>query len=365
MANDLTMHRQWATRPDDERFSTLDAMHQHLATEAQQCRTVQVDTDMIRVIPNGENGLAVVGKTGNAAELTHWSLTQTAAIASSPAAYLRQLPATLAADCLNYGLSVAPRASHQLYIQQKPANGAPAHLELRALTSPGYSRVLTANVVDRLRQLQQQNPDWQAPMVYRRGDFGGAKEPCAGFSGDRDAYICLQNESVGIADPAAPGEHLTRFVLLMNSEVGAKKLDLTLGLCERICGNFIIWNARRLATFSARHFGDRIKREWSRGIGTVFSDYAQLSATEETAKLQAAHVRQLGPKRDDVIDLLFKKEIATRQQLGDAYDMAEQHDRNPRTAWGIVHGLTRLSQLSPYADERLDLDRAAAKVLDF
>ncbi|PYQ25639.1 MAG: hypothetical protein DMF56_26970 [Acidobacteria bacterium] len=225
--------------------------------------------------------------------------------------------------------------------------------------------MLTANVVDRLRQLQQQNPDWQAPMVYRRGDFGGAKEPCAGFSGDRDAYICLQNESVGIADPAAPGEHLTRFVLLVNSEVGAKKLDLTLGLCERICGNFIIWNARRLATFSARHFGDRIKREWSRGIGTVFSDYAQLSATEETAKLQAAHVRQLGPKRDDVIDLLFKKEIATRQQLGDAYDMAEQHDRNPRTAWGIVHGLTRLSQLSPYADERLDLDRAAAKVLDF
>jgi hypothetical protein len=365
MANNYTMHQQWSTRPDDERFSTLDAMLDHLKAEADQCRTLDTDSDMIRVISHGDNDLGVVGKSGNVAHLTHWSLNQLAGAAKSPAAYLRQLPSTLAAACLNHGLSVAPRASHQLYLRQCPANGTPAHLELRALTSPGYSRILTSNVVARLQALQSNNPEWQAPLVYRRGDFGGDREPCVGFSGDRDAYICLQNEGVGIADPAAPGEHLTRFILLVNSEVGAKRLDLTLGLCERICGNFIIWNSRTIAAFSMRHYGDKIRREWHRGIGQVFNDYSNLSARDETAKLQAAHVRQLGPGKPEVIDALFKREIATKQQIGDAYDMAERHDRNPRTAWGIVHGLTRLSQMSPYADERIDLDRAASRVLDF
>ncbi len=153
--------------------------------------------------------------------------------------------------------------------------------------------------------------------------------------------------------------------MLVNSEVGAKRLDLTLFLCERICGNFIIWGMRTIAAFSMRHFGDRIKREWHRGIASTFRDYQQLSSREESAKLQAAAAKELGPAKTDVIDVLFKREIATKQQIGDAYDLAEHYGRNPRSAWGIVHGLTRLSQMSPYADERIDLDKAAARVLDF
>jgi hypothetical protein len=366
MAENYTMHRQWATRPNDERYSTLDAMHAYLSAEAQACRTITADTDMLRVIPLESNDLGLVGKSGNAATLTNWSMNQICATAKSPSDYLRRLPATLAADCLNHGLQQQPRASHQLYLRQVPANGEPAHLELKALTSPGYSRVLSAHVVDRLRTLQQYNPDWKAPLVYDRGDFRGARTPVVGYAGDRDAYVCLQNESAHITDPANPsGDGLTRFVLLVNSEVGARKLDVTIGLCERICGNFIIWNAKTVAVFRMRHFGERIKREWQRGIGTVFSDYARMSATEQTAALNHAHTHQLGPKKDDVIDLLFRKEIATKQQLTDAYDLAEKYDRNPRTSWGMVHGLTRLSQQSPYADERVDLDRAASRVLDF
>jgi len=322
---------------------------------------------MLQVVAGEDNSLGVVGKSGNTAKLTHWSMNQVATAASStPAQYMRQLPAPLAAQCLNHGLSVAPRASHQLYLRQVPANGSPAHLELRALTSPGYSRVLSAHVVDRLRALQQQNPDWRAPLVYTRGDFGGRKSPCVGFAGDRDAYIMLVNSAAQITDPADPsGDGLWRGILVLNSEVGAKRLDVVLFLCEYVCGNMIIWGFKQIAQFSMRHFGDRIKREWPRGIGAIFTDYSALSSREESAKLQAAHVKQLGAKREDVIDVLFKRQIAGKQQLSDAYDMAEQNDRNPRTAWGMVHGLTRLSQLSPYADERVDLDRAASRVLDF
>jgi len=365
MPENFEMHRQWSTRPSDERYSTLSEMYSYLAEETAQCGSAVVATNELQVVAGEHGGLALTGPKGNPALLSSWSMMQISAIARAPATYLKSLPAQIAADALNHGLSVQARDSHQLYLRHRPANGAPASLQVRAITSPGYTRIHTAAIVRKLMQLQAEHPSWTAPQVYDRGDFGSGRTPCVGYAGDRDAYVCLQNENVAIADPAAPGEQLTRGILLVNSEVGAKRLDLTLFLCERICGNFIIWGQRTLHTFSARHFGERIKREWQRGIGSVFTDYAQLSSREESDKLQAAHIKQLGPKKEDVIDLLFKRDVATKQQLTDAYDLAERFGRDPRTAWGAVHGLSRLSQMSPYADERIDLDRAAGKVLDF
>lgn len=368
MPENYTLHRQWATRPHDERYPDLDSMFDYLKREAEQSRTIDADTDMLRVVPVGANGeqndLGIVGKSGNPAIFTHWSMTQASAAAGAPSQYMRQLPATLAADCLNYGLTHAPRQSQQLYIRQVPANGTPAHLELRSLTSTGYSRILSAHIVNKLMAVQQQNPSWQAPMVYDRGDFGGEKTPCVGFAGDRDAYICLQNINATITDPTSK-EPLMRFLMLVNSEVGAKRLDLVVGLCRYICGNFIIWGVSNQVTFRMRHYGEKIRREWQRGIGQAFTDYSEQSAREETARLQAASIKQLGPSKTDVIDVLFKKAIATKEQLTDAYELAERYENDPRSAWGFSNGLSRLSQLSPYQDERVDLDRAAGKILDF
>lgn len=41
----------------------------------------------------------------------------------------------------------------------------------------------------------------------------------------------------------------------------------------------------------------------------------------------------------------------------------EDHRADPGSVWGIVGGLTRLSQQSEYADKRVEIDQAAGKVL--
>ena len=43
--------------------------------------------------------------------------------------------------------------------------------------------------------------------------------------------------------------------------------------------------------------------------------------------------------------------------------MAEQHESNPRSIWGYVQGLTRLSQRTPWQDGRYVLDRAASRLV--
>ena len=50
-------------------------------------------------------------------------------------------------------------------------------------------------------------------------------------------------------------------------------------------------------------------------------------------------------------------------RLAEAYTLAEEHETNPRSIWGFVQGLTRLSQRTPWQDGRYVLDRAASRLL--
>ena len=45
------------------------------------------------------------------------------------------------------------------------------------------------------------------------------------------------------------------------------------------------------------------------------------------------------------------------------HTIADAHETNPRSVWGYVQGLTRLSQQTPWQDGRFALDRAASRLL--
>jgi hypothetical protein len=53
----------------------------------------------------------------------------------------------------------------------------------------------------------------------------------------------------------------------------------------------------------------------------------------------------------------------SRKQAAEAYALAEAHEANPRSVWGYVQGLTRLSQRTPWQDGRFSLDQAASRLI--
>jgi hypothetical protein len=71
----------------------------------------------------------------------------------------------------------------------------------------------------------------------------------------------------------------------------------------------------------------------------------------------------LGPTRDAVLDAVTTRVEISHKQAADAYGLAEQFEANPRSVWGYVQGLTRLSQRTPWQDQRFTLDRAASRLL--
>ena len=65
----------------------------------------------------------------------------------------------------------------------------------------------------------------------------------------------------------------------------------------------------------------------------------------------------------EVIETVTTRLDLPQKSAAEAYTLAEQHETNPRSVWGYVQGLTRLSQRTPWQDGRFALDRAASRLL--
>jgi hypothetical protein len=64
-----------------------------------------------------------------------------------------------------------------------------------------------------------------------------------------------------------------------------------------------------------------------------------------------------------VLDAVVQRHDVSQRHAAEAYALAEQYETNPRSIWGYVQGLTRLSQRTPWQDGRFAPDRAASRLL--
>ena len=91
-----TAHREWARRPPDERFASVEALWdtaraRRTRTEERDIATVDLRTEAVAT-----DALALHEASGRSAAMTHWSFEQLATIAGAPPKYLRTLPAMIA-----------------------------------------------------------------------------------------------------------------------------------------------------------------------------------------------------------------------------------------------------------------------------
>lgn len=146
---------QWAQRPDDERFSTLQELHEAVSSYRASAREATVPFNTLRTEARGGE-IVLIGKANTPARLTNWAFGQVALSVGAPANYLRSLPATLAANNLNHGLSKTDdRTDRSLLLH---TNG---DLLARAITSERYTRIWNSDITSRLLAMPDQG--WQVP----------------------------------------------------------------------------------------------------------------------------------------------------------------------------------------------------------
>lgn len=377
--------RQWQARPADERFWNLQDMLTACQYHRDSAATATIQTNRLTAIADNSTGdVLLSGPTGAQARLTHWAFGQLANRVGAPADYLRSLPADMAAQNLTYGLSQAADDSQSRALFHK--NGS---LVCRCVTSEQYSRIFNADVISRLLPLSEQGwrvpparpamhdqpgarPATAADVLSAEHSFGLSVKigdmiaPAGLYASDHDMFAFMVNEDVRIDDGTDAG--LARGFFVTNSEVGAAALKFTRFLYRHCCGNHICWGAEQVREIRIIHRGRADHRYRSQLIAEL-REYADSSAVEDENRIKATKRCVLGNTKDEVLDLLFGKRILPRRDLLAAYEMAETESAenragSPKTAWGFAQGITRLSQNTPFADERNKLDRAGGKVLE-
>src|SRR5947208_14929469 len=111
-----TAHREWASRPPDERFASVHALYEAARARRQRIDERTIDTGDIRTEADDDD-LVLRETSGRTATLTHWSFGQLATVATAPPNYLRTLPGGIASDAINFGLQRVIRAQHQLFVE--------------------------------------------------------------------------------------------------------------------------------------------------------------------------------------------------------------------------------------------------------
>lgn len=382
--------KQWANRPPDERFETLQELAEVTRRHRDSAKEAILSYSDLRLEAAPGGDLAILGKANVPGVLTHWAFGQLATRIGAPAGYLRRLPATLAAQNLNHGLR-AIAAGDAGTDKAKVLAHANGQLVIRAFTGPDYARIWNADIADRLLELPEHG--WRVPparpafpgqpgsriataqdVLKDQGAGGGGLSikvgdtiaPAGLYASDHDLFAFLVNESRRLDDGTESG--LSRGFFISNSEVGAMALRLVTFLYRHVCGNHIVWSASGVQEIRLRHVGT-VGERWARALEVELTKYADASASDDEAKIAAAQRFRIADTKDAVLDTLFErlKGDVSRKAIEEAYTAAAEHedtDGDPRTAWGAAQGLTRVSQLSPYADERLKLDKAAGRVLE-
>jgi hypothetical protein len=360
MTQVYTAHRQWSSRPADERFTNIDDLELAVLNRKNISHEGNIKVNEITVKPDGENIIiAPTGYDDVKLSPTHWSFNQLCNLSQAPAHYLRTLPADLVAQNLNYKLpDVREDMKILLHINDTK--------EIRSFNGVNYGRIWDADVVKMVKQrILSVNPHWKNPPAYKGGNFGGETEPAGLYASDRDVFLFFVDEENLIKPDGIRGEGLKRGFIIGNSEVGKCSFWLMTFLFNEVCNNHIIWGASDVKEIRIRHSKyapDRALKE----IMPKLVNYVESSARDEEATIaKAIDHRPLGnnPEDKDITGWLRNKGF-TRAVAQDAVDYAKREEGDASSLWNIVQGITAYARDRKHMDARVDLESSAGKLME-
>lgn len=358
--------RQWASRPNDERFLSLTELHDKVRESRENSISSTISTRQIKVVPHPADetrGITVEGKNG-LYDPTHWSFGQLASLAGAPASYLRKLPAPIVADAMNYGLRF-DRDVEEVGVLRTVAkdDSGMEHVQLRAATGPRYGRVWNDEIVGALVQKfgDGRTGDFRVP-----GEFGKqvaiTRENTTIYGSDRDIFVFLADETnrIEMKDRrnGEPGS-LARGFFVWNSEVGSQSIGAAFFLFDYVCMNRIVWGVKDFKEIRLRHTSGAPDR-WLEEVSPVLLEYSNASALPIEQTIREAQQKRVDDDLDKFLMSRFSKSESTAIQA--AHEREE--GRPIETLWDATTAVTAYAKTIPHQDARVAMERKGGALLD-
>ncbi|MGY4230612.1 hypothetical protein ACVMIH_007973 [Bradyrhizobium sp. USDA 4503] len=363
---------EWFSRPADERYLSLDALARTVHDRANRSRTRVVESALIQVNASRADperlALMLPGSDTPVAP-THWSFGQLASQVGAPAAYLRQLPASLAAINLQYGLN-----AHRLE-QIKTLETEDSRVELRAVTGPDYGRIYDHELVEAVQRIAGNGTGdtrWKVPGVLDWSS--GIYNPCVDISkatttlyaSDRDVFLFLVDDlnpiEAGRLRDGSPDLYFRGFYC-WNSEVGAKTLGMASFYLRAVCQNRNLWGVEDFEEITIRHSKYAAAR-FAHEAAPALSNFANSSPMPFVNGIKAARERIVARSDEDRTEFLRRRGFS-KAETGKVIDaVLAEEGRPPESIFDFVQGITAVARDKPHQDVRLDMEAKAKKLLD-
>lgn len=353
MTNLMTVSNQWASRPDDQRFLTMEALLEAVQKHRQTSKVFNINLEKAKVAPSEDGDIHLIDQNEDLGSMSHWAFGQLCAKVSTPAEYLRSLPPELACINLQWGLENGRNTDYVKLLNRDNTVGA--------MTSTSYGRIWDEEIAAAM--IRNVDLDvWKVPSASY-----SAKDPLRAttlYASDRDMFVFLVNENAGV-DSA--GENLKRGVIVWNSEVGSATFGIATFLYDYVCDNRIIWGAREYRDMKLRHSLNAPTRFVEQAV-PMLAEYASSSVLSLEGSIQAAKAREVAKDKLGVIDWLSKRGF-TKGQAKEAYEISESGGNtgriyNPRSVWGIVQGMTEAAQRIKHTNTRIAVETKAGALME-
>lgn len=373
MSKTLTIaHNQWASRPEDQRFQTLDALFEHCNSRRSLSREVVKDiTDLHSEVCTEEDGsqFLQIGN-GNRLTPTNWSFSQFAGLVGAPAAFLRKLTPGTTSTVLNERIKAVKASGEKSQIKLLRVLGDDGDT-MQALTSTTYGRIWDADCVAGVQKIvERTNGAFYNPKAYAGGRFGGEPVPSGLYASDRDVFMFMIDG--GSMFDIGPRAKLNRGFIAFNSEVGSKTFGLMTFLFNQVCGNHFIYGAQDISTLLIRHSAGGPARFIDQALPTLIEYTKSTPDLEPIIRAQSLKLADIKPSgfihgesKDEWAKCFARENGFTVAEIREAFDFAHREEQRCETLWDLIQGFTASAREIPHVDTRLDLEKRSSALINF
>jgi len=362
---------EWFSRPDDERYLSLGALHDAVRARADRATARTVETRSLRVEASRDSAerlaLVVPGRDAPISP-THWSFGQMCSLIGAPAGYLRQLPAPLAGINLQHGL-----LNHRGELV-KTREAEDGRVVLRAVTGPDYGRIWFHELVAAVMRFAGDGTGdtrWKVPGVLDWATMTHnpfveiSKDTTTLYASDRDVFLFLVDDTHPIEAGRLPNgepDLYFRGFYCWNSEVGSKTLGIASFFLRGVCMNRNIWGAEGFEEISIRHSKFAAHR-FAYEAAPALERFADSSPAPFVAGIKAARETIVARKDDDRESFLRKRGFSKPETEKIIASVLNEEGHPPESVFDFVQGITALARTRPHQDSRLELEGKAARLL--
>lgn len=363
---------EWFSRPSDERYLSLSDLRNSVRARSQRSRTRIVESERIRVEASrndAERLTLILPDAETPIAPTHWSFGQLAGLVGAPAAYLRQLPAPLAAINLQYGLT-SQRAE-----QVKTLEIENGRLELRAVTGCDYGRIFDHELVEAVQKIAGNGTGdtrWKVPGVleWSTGIYNPnvdiSKDTTTLYASDRDVFLFLVDDLNPIEAgklPSGEPDLFFRGFYCWNSEVGARTLGIASFYLRAVCQNRNLWGVEDFEEITIRHSKYAASR-FAAEAEPALIQFAESSPMPFVNGIKAARERIIARDDEDRESFLRKRGFSKGEATKIIATVLAEEGRPPESIFDFVQGITRVARDKQHQDVRLEMEGKAKKLLD-